>query len=217
METLGIKTTIYDFFSYFIPGVICNNCIIFAIYFSGYTFLIPFKEIFREETLALLPNWFLVLTLILVTYIFGIIIANISSLLIERLIVKKIHLLNKFLKIDTILSENTSKLFNDKIDKEFGIVFAEKDIRLIITKVENNTINSYNTAFVFLTIYGTNRNLCCIFLLVGLISFIVNIIRHCNMVFPICLIILSVISLFGYIRFYRYFISHLISAYLSKD
>jgi hypothetical protein len=63
METLGIKTTIYDFFSYFIPGVICNNCIILAIYFSGYTFFIPFNEIFGKETLASLPSWFLILHL----------------------------------------------------------------------------------------------------------------------------------------------------------
>jgi hypothetical protein len=107
METLGIKTTIYDFFSYFIPGVICNNCIILAIYFSGYTFFIPFSEIFGKETLASLPNWFLILTLILVTYIFGIIISNISSLLIEKIIVRNIHFLNNFVSIDTNLSENT--------------------------------------------------------------------------------------------------------------
>jgi hypothetical protein len=173
------------------------------------------NEIFGKETLASLPSWFLILTLTLVTYIFGIIISNISSLLIEKIIVKNIHFLDNFVSIGTILSENTFRLFNDKVTRELGIVFCEKDIRLIITKVENHTIHSYNTVFVFLTIYGTNRNLCCIFLLVGLISFIVNIIRHCNIVFPIVLIILSIISLFGYIRFYRYFISHLVSAYLT--
>jgi hypothetical protein len=73
----------------------------------------------------------------------------------------------------------------------------------------------YSTVFVFLTIYGTNRNLCCIFFGVGLISLIVNIFHHCNVAFPMALLFLSIISLYGYIRFYRYYISHLISAYLN--
>jgi hypothetical protein len=215
MEPFGIKTTIYDFFSYFIPGVICNNCIIFAIYFSGYNFSIPFKKIFGEETLSLLPNWFLILTLIFVTYIFGIIISNISSLLIEKGLIGKIPCLNKYLSFDNILSDNTYRLFHKKIEDDLNITFSKNDIRLIITNVENKAIYSYNTAFVFLTIYGTNRNLCCIFLVVGLISLIVNIIHHCSVAFPIILIILSATSLYGYIRFYRYYISHLISAYLN--
>jgi hypothetical protein len=215
MEPLGIKTTIYDFFSYFIPGVICNVCIIFAIYFSGYTISIPIKDIFTEEILTLMPNWFLIITLILITYILGIIISSISSLLIEKWLMKNISFLNRYFCLDNILSENTNMLFHIKIKKELNITFTKSDMRLIITNIEKNNVNSYNTAFVFLTIYGTNRNLCCIFFLIGLISLITNLVYHCNLLFSIFLIILSIVSLYGYIRFYRYYISHLISAYLS--
>jgi len=215
MEPLGIKTTIYDFFSYFIPGVVCNVCIILSIYFSSYTFSIPLKDIFTEEILNLMPNWFLIITLILITYVFGIIISNISSLFIEKWLMKNISFLNKYFCLDNILSENTNMLFHIKIKKELNITFSKSDMRLIITNIENKKVNSYNTAFVFLTIYGTNRNLCCIFLLIGIISLITNLIYHCNILFPIVLIILSIVLLYGYIRFYRYYISHLVSAYLS--
>jgi hypothetical protein len=136
-------------------------------------------------------------------------------LLIEKLLIGKISCLNKYFSLNSILSENTYKLFHKKVENEMNITFSKNDIRLIITNVENKSVHSYSTAFVFLTIYGTNRNLCCIFLGVGLISLIVNIIHHYNVLFSIVLIILSIISLYGYIRFYRYYISHLISAYLS--
>jgi hypothetical protein len=215
MEPFGIKTTIYDFFSYFIPGVICNICFILAIYFSSYTFSIPLKDIFTEEILTLMPNWFLIITLILITYILGIIISNISSLLIEKFLIKNISFFNKYFYLDNILSENINMLFHIKIKKELNITFTKSDMRLIITNIENKKVNSYNTAFVFLTIYGTNRNICCIFFIIGIISLITNLVYHCNLLFPIILLVLSTISLYGYIRFYRYYISHLISAYLS--
>ena len=216
METIGIKTTIYDFFSYFIPGVILNNCIILAIYFTSYSFDIPFIEIFGEELLSRMPNWFLILTVILVTYVIGIILSTLSSIVIEKIIVKKIKFLKKYITINNIVSEDLYNLFQIKIKKDYDIDFNDKHMRLIISFVEKYSANAYNTAFVFLTIYGMNRNLSLIFFSVGITTLILNIIQHNNIFFAIVLIILSVLTFIGYIRFFRYFISQILSAYLNK-
>jgi hypothetical protein len=216
MQSIGIKTTIYDFFSYFIPGVVFNNCIILAIYFTNYELTIPFNDIYGKELLSLMPNWFLILTVILVTYVLGIILSTLSSIIIEKKAMR-IPFLNRHIIIKNIVSEDLYDLVSKKLKTDFDIDFNEKNIRLIITSVEKYSGNAYNTALVFLTIYGMNRNLCMIFFSVGIVTLTINIIQHSNVIFALILIILSILTLIGYIRFFRYFISQILSAYINNQ
>jgi hypothetical protein len=127
---------------------------------------------------------------------------------------KRIPVLAKMFDTETILSKNVHELFCKKFEKSYDMKFNTQDIRLIITLVENKAPNSYNTAFVFLTLYGTNRNLSLIFLLIGLVTLVLNILQKHLPIYGFMLIIFSVISFIGYIRFYRYFIVQIISSYL---
>jgi hypothetical protein len=216
MEMIGIKTTIYDFFSYFISGIILNNCIILAIYFTNHELIIPFGDIYGEKLLSLIPNWFLILTIVLLTYVLGIILSTLSSIIIEKIIMR-ISFLNKFLIKKNVVSEDLYNLINKKVKNDFGIDFNDKIFRLIITSVEKYSVNAYNTAFVFLTIYGMNRNLSMIFFFVGIVTLIINIMQSSNILFALILIVLSILTFVGYIRFYRYFISQILSAYINTN
>jgi hypothetical protein len=216
MQSIGIKTTIYDFFSYFIPGVVFNNCIILAIYFTNHELAIPFNDIYGKELLSLMPNWFLVLTVILVTYVLGIILSTLSSIIIEKALMR-IPFLNKHIIIKNIVSEDLYEIVSKQTKTDVGIDFGEKNIRLLITSVEKYSGNAYNTAFVFLAIYGMNRNLCMIFFSVGTITLIMNILQHDNILFALILIVLSILTLIGYIRFFKYFISQILSAYINNQ
>jgi len=215
MESIGIKTSIYDLLSYFISGVVFNNCIILAVYFTRYELTIPFKEIYGEELLSLIPNWFSILTLILITYVFGIILSTLSSIIIEKMLMK-VPFLKKCIVMENIISKDLYNLICKKTKNDFDIDFNE-NIRLLITFVEKYSANSYNTAFVFLTLYGMNRNFCMIFFPIGVIILIINIIQNSNVLFAMILIIFSILTFIGYIRFYRYFISQISSAYISTN
>jgi len=214
MESFGIKTTIYDFFSYFIPGVIFIVCIVCAIYFSGYAFSFPVNKLIGDELLKLIPGWFLILISILIMYVLGLLISTISSIVIEKGVMGNVSWLGKFFLLNTILSKNTYALFVQKAQADFGISFEEIDKRLLIVLVESKAVNSYKTAFAFLTLYGTNRNLSLIFFTVGIISFIFNTVQNNFWFFGLIMLVLSVVAFIGYIRFYRYFIRHIVSAYL---
>jgi hypothetical protein len=215
MESFGIRTTIYDFFSYFIPGVVLSVCIVCAIYFSNYTFPFPINNILGDELLKLIPGWFLILVAILIMYVFGLLISTLGSIIIEKGIMGNISCLSKFFLLNTILSKNTYDLFAQRAAIDFGFAPEEIDKRLLIVLVENKAVNSYKTAFAFLALYGTNRSLSLIFFSIGIINFLSNIIQHGFSLFGLVLVILSIIAFIGYIRFYRYFIRHIVSAYLS--
>lgn len=217
MESFGIKTTIYDFFSYFIPGVVLTVCIVCAIYFSNYTFSFPINDVLGDELLKLIPGWFLILVAILIMYVFGLLVSTLSSIVIEKGVMENISCLSKFFLLNTILSKNMYDLYVQKITDDFGVSLEEIDKRLLIVSVENRAVNSYKTAFVFLTLYGTNRCLSLILFSVGIVSFIFNIVHHGFLMFGVVLIILSIIAFIGYIRFYRYFIRHIVAAYLSTN
>jgi hypothetical protein len=215
MESFGIKTTIYDSFSYFIPGVVLTVCIVCAIYFSNYTFSFPINDALGDELLNLIPGWFFILVAIIIMYVFGLLISTLSSIVIEKGIMGNISWLRRYFLLNTILSKNTYNLFVQICTVDFCVPLEEIDKRLLIVSVENRAVNSYKTAFVFLSLYGTNRSLSLILFSVGIVNFIFNITHHGFLIFGIVLIILSIIAFIGYIRFYRYFIRHIVSAYLS--
>jgi len=216
MNTSGIKISIYDFFSYFISGVMFIICIILSIYFTNNNLKIPFREILGDELLLIIPNWYLIIFVVITTYVFGIIISTLSSIIIENLIMK-IPFLKNINSMNNIISEKLFILVCKKAKKDFDIDFSEKYLRLIITYIEKHSINAYNTALVFLTIYGMNRNLCIIFFPIGIITLIINIIQQDNVLFAFVLIGLSVLTFIGYIRFMKYFISQILSAYLTNE
>lgn len=217
MESFNIKATIYDFFAYFMSGIICSICIILAIYFAGFQISPSFKDIFIVEFSFMFPKLFLLLIFILINYILGLLLSTLSSLVVENLLIKKIRFLSKHFNINNIVSENTYNIFMQNFTKEFNATFNKSDIRLLTTLIENKAVNSYGTAFVFLTIYGTYRNICVVFFTIGVIIIIMSAFLCTCIIFGIILILFSIISFIGYIRFYRYFISQIISTYVNIE
>jgi len=216
MESFGIKATIYDFFAYFMSGVICIVCIIFAIYFSNYDMSVIFNT-FKNELFTELPILLIIFISTLIVYIFGLLISTISSILIEKWLMGKITKLNNYFCFSNILNDNVYNLFMQKFTDNYNFTFEKKDIRLVISSIEEKAVNSYSTAFIFLTIYGTYRNICTIFFATGLFAIIINIVQCIFPLFGIILMFFSLISLMGYIRFYRYFISQIVSTYINTN
>jgi NADH:ubiquinone oxidoreductase subunit 2 (subunit N) len=121
----------------------------------------------------------------------------------------------KNFKIDNLIANGTYTLFKQYFVKEFGFTFDTKDLRLLITLVETKAVNSYNTAFVFLSIYGAYRNLCVGFFCVGIMTILLNVTQNDCWSFGLIMILFSLISLQGYVRFYKYFVSQIVSAYIN--
>ena len=228
MELLGIRFSINDIFMYFMSGTICSICIFLVIYFPDFEFAIRFKE-----WSSLLPEsfwWFWLIMFIFVNYTLGLSVSTLSSMLIEKWLmdgikwlmgkIKHIPIVNKLENdisdVENMVSGDAYKLFTQFFEKEFEFVFDhKKDMRLLITSLESKAINASNTALVFLTIYGICRNICIIFFITGIITFVTSIIQFAYWWFGPIMILLSVFSLQGYIRFNKYYISHLISAYIT--
>jgi hypothetical protein len=218
--------TIFDFFSYFISGIIFNSCFVLVIYFTnseGIKFFrdLSFHDVFGKGLPLLTSNWLFILTIILVTYVFGVILSTLSPILIEWPMMKfsflKKHIYEKF-----IFPKDLCKLVEKKVKTDFDFdinfdIYSEKNRFLIITFVEKNFSNAYNTAFVFWVMYALNRNLCMIFFLVGLATLIMNIIQCNDILFAIILIVFSIFTFLGYIKFYKYFLAQILSAYINSS
>lgn len=220
---------------YFMSGTICSICVFLVLYFTDPQFIIPFKA-----SPSLSPKsfwWFWLIIFIFVNYTLGLLVSTLSSIFIEKLLItclmtQLMVLLNKwrllrrckylksrikYFRIRDIIPKNTYNVFTQLFEKEFNFTFDKNYIRLITSIVESKAVNSYSTAFVFLTIYGTCRNICFVFFSTAIAVIVMNInqLQYTHFLFGLIMILFFLISLQGYIRFYEYHISHIISAYIN--
>jgi hypothetical protein len=148
MDKLGLKATIYDLFGYLIPGLLL--IFLFYIWFNNLDF--NFISCLNSITFSA-P--FYILTFI-IAYVAGHIISSFSSFLFESKL--SIYVINKFCKKD-------NSQYDEKCISLFGKKFEECERQLIISYCQKNNPIIYDTAFVFLTIYGFSRNLATLLLI----------------------------------------------------
>jgi hypothetical protein len=150
------------------------------------------------------PNWifrlktanyttpFYILTFIM-SYVAGQILSSFSSFIFEGKITKKIFFRNCI--------HNHSE-FDKKTIELFGKPFKDLNSQLLTTYCQENFPKSYDTAFVFMSIYGLSRNISMSFIILC-----IYIINHFGLLSFQCLItIVSIASLIrNYFRFKKYY------------
>lgn len=199
MDKFGIKGTLYDLLGYAIPGLT---------FIAGLAILILCKECAEKELLIEkivnikigLP--FLLLVLI-VSYILGHVFASISSWLFERR-GKNLSPKNRY-EMDP---KQVGEKFRASYEKLFGQE-SKMDFRNVIAYSEENTKAVYDTAFVFLSIYGFSRNTSIALFFVLIANFIVLDYTVWNMWIVLGIILAIIALLHNYFRFREYYVKQI--------
>ena len=181
--------------------------------------LYRYKGLFEGKFINFSSSWDMALMFILISYVTGVIISTVSFYLIEKCIFN-VPYIKKLTSTHRALSENAHKIFLAKVQKDYSMAFTyPKDMRLIITHVENKAKESYATGYIFMALYGHSRNMCVVFLLMGISSIMCYSSVHCSMIYNLTygwsLILLSIVSCAGYIKFTNYFNAQILCAYLT--
>ncbi len=185
MDKLGIKATIYDLLGYIIPGFLTLLFIYIFMFDKDLNWLLSLKT----EKIST-PFYALVFVL---AYVAGQTISSMSSFLFEGIITKKIF--KKYI-VNDYSSHNT------KTNMLFGKDYKDVDSQNLSSYCQEKFPKVYDTAFVFMTIYGLSRNVATSFLI--LTVYVINKFRFFSVE---CLItVLSMILLIrNYYRFKKYF------------
>ena len=187
MKTIKSPFTLYDFFGYLFPGIT----------FGLLSLPCPhFREICSDfysslNVFGLKSNWALmILTIVVVGYIVGHVIAALSSLLLERLIVEKFlryptdnlffatpgKKKNLFPKFRSAYSKEFQQSFKSRFVETFKLDFVHPadifwcSFEYVALHCNEAFLRSLN----FLNLYGFSRNLSMAFLLGGLLSFVLH-------------------------------------------
>lgn len=207
-----IKTTIYDIFGYLLPGFFSFFLVFLAYHHSKGTENI----ILAAKQLVSTLGMYNFLILAAVAYAVGHLVSTFSSIIIESLLLRKIHLFSKYHDDKEILGESLYKVFCDRFKSIFGVEVNPKTFRLCVCFVEAYQNTVYSTAVVFLTIYGMARNFV-------LISFVYLVWETINCIVKkqgsLCLFVLgSILVTIGffihYLRFYKYFKQYILNAFI---
>lgn len=212
MEFKNFKATLYDFFGYFSPG-----SLLIIIWYIAYKHSKGITNVYYimksyAEKLTVIEVFIFVLS----GYILGHAVSSISSFIIEKIILKRIRLLNKNLCVKNFLDDDLYIEFSKKFNKIFNINFKESDFRLVICYVEAKQKLIYDTAFVFLSFYGMARNLTLIFISTFLLEIFNAVFYKINglILFIIGYFIISLIFGYEYYRFFKYFKEEIVDGFL---
>jgi hypothetical protein len=201
MDKLNIKATLYDIIGYIIPGLFFILGIV--IISNSKSISDQYKLILMQSTAS--PSVAFVMIALCVSYFLGIIISTLSSLIFESSTL--INWLKKLSKVDNSIYDNSCKIL-------FSKPYDDCDKRAIIAYCQINFPIIYDTAFVFLGIYGFARNMS----LIILVFAIANIFVHGIAFYyeTMLLLLTSILSFFTYIRFSIYFDRQVNSSLLIK-
>lgn len=202
MDKLGIKGTLYDLLGYVVPGLT---------FIAGLATLILCRECAEKKFLVenivnikiSMPFFLLVL---IASYILGHVFASISSWLFERR-GKNLSPKNHY-EMDP---KQVGEKFQASYEKIFGTE-SKMEFRNVIAYSEEKTKAVYDTAFVFLAIYGFSRNTSIALFFVLIANFIVLDMAEWNL-WVLSGIILSIIALVhNYFRFREYYVKQIFSS-----
>ncbi|NLD50569.1 MAG: hypothetical protein GX660_25795 [Clostridiaceae bacterium] len=194
MDKLGIKATFYDLLGYIIPGAF----VIVGIWFT----LTTLETHSFEAVTNVKLSWPSGVMLIIFSYIAGHIFASFSSLLFENKYSKS--LFSKIYKIET-------SIYDTRTTELFGTTYLKTNDRILTSYCQTNYPIVYDTAFIFLSIYGLSRNIATGILVLMIIWFFKS-----TFILPVFLIFLITFFLMvhNYFRFRKYFILQIASALL---
>lgn len=197
MDKLGIKATIYDLLGYIIPGIF----MLAGWHLCHFPISTPIKADLLQGNISIT----FAVIIGAIGYFVGHLLASIGSLVFENRSTSKYIL--KVYKIDySIFDARSVELFSKR--------YQEIDPRLPVVFCQKNHPECYETAFVFLAIYGFSRN--CLVALILLFPVAI----YCNSytLFGIFLhFIVIAFTAHNYFRFRKYFQAQIASSLLIKQ
>lgn len=144
MDKLGIKATIYDIFGYAIPGALL------LISYLGLT--MDVNKLDLAQLIKIELNWPFAVTAFIASYIVGHLLSSVSSVVFENPLSKQI-----FSTVFGVMFK--TEVYDDACEKKLGKKYNDCGERAVIVYCQNNHPVIYETAFVFLAIYGFSRNI----------------------------------------------------------
>lgn len=207
-----LKATIYDYFGYFLPGVV-----LIILGYCSWLHSIGVTNIYTN-ILKIIHNLNAVevFLLICVCYFLGQATSSISSFIIEKIMFPRLKIMNTRFTLEKILSPSRKEAFLSKYENKFLCKYNDKDFRTVICYVESYQSHVYSTAFVFLTIYGMARSIALemTFLFIWEVSNILIFHMLSSINYAFCYFILMLAFYYQYYKFYRYFKDQIISGFL---
>lgn len=203
MDKLGIKTTLYDVLGYVIPGMmlIVGMYVLFVTGNSN-EYIPAVKSLVKVES-----NLMFGTGIILCSYVLGHVISSIGSFIFENRLMKYLFKKKGFRWLYKINEEYEGENHKEQFVKLVGDK-ASFSFRSVVAYSEENTKVAYDTAFVFLSIYGLSRNVAVVMLLI--------LASHCfffenNWDFSFCIVFgIGVVALLhNYFRFKQYYIAQI--------
>ena len=200
----SIKASVYDFFGYFIPGLM------FSIVLSLECYLNQAWTIGQITAVVKDSNALFVGILIIVAYFTGHVMNAFSSLLYEKVFVNKRNRLVNIM--DPFSRQKLDEIFKD----EYNQPFSESNSRLLVCCAEESMPNAYSTALVFLTIYGMARSASFVFLAAAVfrLAWMVGSVSFQYWYIGLAYAVLAVILYYQYSRFVKYFNRHIVSCFI---
>lgn len=203
MDKLGIKGTLYDLLGYIMPGLF----FLFALWLmyvnkDAGNLANTIEEVKKEEL-----GWVFVGGVVVCSYVIGHVMAAVGSFLFENRFVKWIFSFGFPRWFYKVNEKKEGKKYEDRYKELLGdnAVFSFRDV---IAYSQENTKNAYETAFVFLSIYGLCRNIsvAMLFLLTFHCTFVAD---YWSAPFYVVYCIFLLAMLHNYFRFRQYYIAHI--------
>jgi hypothetical protein len=185
MDKLGIKTTIYDLLGYIIPGLLS------LIFLYMFMYNKDIKWIFSLKLVEYSAPFYILMFIL--SYVAGQTISSASSFLFEGNFTKK--LFGKWTLQD--YSEH-----NLRTNELFKKDYKDCDKQILNSYCQQKFPKVYDTAFVFLTLYGLSRNISA-----SLVIFDIYLIKTYGIISTesFVMIISTVFLIRNYYRFKKYF------------
>ena len=209
MDKFSIKTSIYDIFGYCIPGIVTLLYIYFIHNFNNLLFSANILSQLQQDFKLSISQWIVIFIL---SYIIGHLIATLSSLIIEKWLCCRLY--KKVSTPKELFDEATYNQFNIKHNEIFGVPYSVKNSRMTFAYINEYYPNSYSTAFTFQTFYGMARNLCLIFIAIGLLFLFASIFCAFSICLTLLHFVIAGIFFYEYYRFVKYYNLQLMSTFL---
>ena len=134
MDKLGIKTTLYDFFGYLVPGLVL--LLYLYIFYQNIDKELNFLVILQNLTKYYKTIYGVLV--VLVGYCLGHMVSSLSSFILEKNIIDKMEFFKSKLALKELISPDLYGLFEEKYRNYFNVNYNCKDMRILICYVEKN-------------------------------------------------------------------------------
>lgn len=214
MRINDFKGTLYDLLGYFAPGLI-SIIMVYITYLriqNSQNIIYDIKFTFDKI------SGFEVFVLILLAYVMGHVVATISSILIERILMNKIDYFNKKINSEKIIGKDHYELLCKKYKTEFNLQYSDCNIRKVICYIQEKHNSIYETSMVFLSFYGMARNFALLFGVLFIVEIVLFILTTLGNIYIILInLLLFSIFLYEYFRFRKYFIDTILSGFIVSE